>query len=604
MNSLRSKIYIGFAAVVSLVVAIGLIGYIGAAQLQDSTIEMRRISDVNSQVLKIDRDVQELQLRVGRYVASGHVALRDDIVELNNDLIRAIREAEESQTDPEMRDLFERMSQQLPEYKTHFDSVIEERLIRADLVQSQLPRQARQIQTLLDRLRSRTAETASAENRLALLHCEAMFAQGEQSLLRYYVAPDFAHAANATKNLEAARASLDDMDLSNDVAPLRAELAAELKEYQRIGIRAVQATRSYLHLVNVVMAGEASEVAWFSQKLKQSSGEQRDRISDKVAATTRNVQRWTGMGIGITLVLTLLIAGRLAMLILRPITELTGTFQQLAAGETLVTVPGTQRKDEIGQMAKAAEVFSDRNRKNREMLEQSERLTEELRATNDDLDSFAYVASHDLKSPLRGIQQLTNWIEEDSGHLLPEKSLKHVRSLQTRVARMELLLNDLLNFSRVGRIKTEREHVQLEQLLQGIVELTDNPDKVKIEWQQPLPNLDTLRMPLEQALLNLIGNAIKHNDKGAQGVVRVTCDEHPDHYVFQVRDNGPGIEPQYHERVFKMYQRLGNTKAEGTGMGLAIVKKQIETIGGKIDIVTNPDAGVTFSFTWPTSIAG
>jgi len=611
MNSLRTKIYFGFAVIVLLLIAVGLIGYSSAMRLQMSSAAMRDISAINSVVLGIDRDVQELQLRVGRYMTSGHDSLRDDVLNLNDRLLSIIEDATQEQTDPEMLEIFQRMSEHLPEYKTHFDSVFTERQVRSDLVQNQLPAQSVLIDNTLRELNAIvTNDTISQDIGVALLRCESLFATAEQLLLRYYVSNDSKFVTEALADLNAAVGSLNDVADHQASTALRQKLVEELKGYERISIRAVQATRSYLYLVNVVMAGEASEVSYYSNRLRTLSERRRDAISAEVASTVATVRKLTGLGIAFSLVLALLISGRLAVGILRPITALTATFRRLAAGETVVAIPEAQRTDEIGEMAAAARVFSDQNRQQRGLLATSETLrselaskADELEKTNSDLDNFAYVASHDLKSPLRGIRQLASWIDEDSGHLLPEESVKHFRTMQSRVRRMELLLDDLLNYSRVGRTEAVPEDVDVPELLQDIADITDNPHGVSIRWPDDLPTFKTNRVPLEQVLMNLIGNAIKHNDKGSDGVVEVQCERVDDAYHFCVKDNGPGIDSLHHERVFQMYQRIGDNSVEGSGMGLAIVKKQVERVGGSIRVDSNHDIGVTFGFNWPSDLA-
>lgn len=607
LNSLRSRIYIGFAIIASLLVVLGLIGHYGTRRLHVASNAMRDVSDVNAVVLEVDRDVQELQLRVGRYVTSGGVALQNEIITLNDHLVLLIEDTANDQTEPEMRDLFDRMSEHLPEYRKQFESVIKERQIRADLVQNQLPNQSLVIHNKLSRLKLMIEDDEQAnEIRVSLLRCESMFSQAEKLLLRYYVAPDTTFVNLAIEHLEEAALSLKDIKSHDESETLRQDLIAELERYQRVGVRAVQATRSYLFLVNVVMAGEASEVTYYSDRLRELSKQRHDRLSAEAASMTANIRRITGTGITVALLLSLVIAGRLAMRIVQPIAAITHTFKRLAAGESVTSIPESNRDDEIGQMAMAAGVFNDQNRKQKLLLEESNRLAdelaakaEELKQINGDLDRFAYAASHDLKSPLRGIRQLASWIDEDHGHLLPEESLKHFRAIQTRIGRMELLLDDLLSFSRIGRTEDSAEMVNLSAMLQDIVEITDNPKEVSIQWNPDLPEFRTYRIPLEQVLLNLIGNAIKHNDKGRLGLVEVLCEQHKDFITFSIRDNGPGIEPQHHERVFRMYQRVGSPNVDGSGMGLAIVKKQVERLGGRIQLECNPDQGVTFRFEWP-----
>lgn len=610
MKSLRSNIYTSFAVIVALLIAIGLFGYLGANKLNQSSTAIRQVSKIDAAVSDIDGKVTELQLRVSRYMATGHDWLRDDIIRLNDDLIVNINERAKSQTDPEMQDLFLRMSERLPEYRSQFDSVIEERGLRTNLVQKQLPAKADQIDALLHQMMDLAKTTQQVPPfDAAVLQCRSHFLKAKRLLLRYYIVADAIFVTDAIDQIDMAIESMLPLQATGQINSIRLNLIQELQDYKSLGIRSVQATRSYLYLVNVVMAGEAAEVTYFSNRLRRLSQTQHNQISQAMAVTTTSVRRTTIIGIGIAVAMGISIASRLGGLILKPVVALTGTFEQLAAGKTAVAIPGTQRKDEIGKMALAAEVFRQQNLEQEQLLENAKSLTteletkaNELETTNAELDSFAYVASHDLKSPLRGIRQLAVWIEEDAGHLLPEESVKHFKAMQSRVQRMERLLEDLLNFSRVGKNSAAPEIVDMNALLAGVIEMTDNPSHVKIQVSKPLLTLRTIRIPLEQIFLNLIGNAVKYNDKGEDGRIEIHWEQKEDHILFCFRDNGPGIAPKHHDRVFQMYQRVGGAQVDGSGMGLAIVKKQIESHHGTIQLDSNPDYGVTFTVSWPATL--
>jgi signal transduction histidine kinase len=604
VTSVGAKIYVGFAVIVLLLMANGAVGYFGAHQLRDASEGMQQVARVNAAVLEIDRDVQELRLRVNRYIASGYASARQDVERIGKRLFSRIEAATRERSGPVVRDSFERMAGHLREYLRQFESVVSERQLRADLVQRQLPATSAAITARLNQLSSHYPQGHA--NRLALLRCETSFSQAEKLFLRYYGMPDTVFLNDALEQLHHALEIATVLEVEPPAADLKDQLIADLVELEHIGVRAVQATRSYLFFVNVVMAGEASEVAYYSAQVRSISDERQDEIARQVASTTRTVNRRIGIGVAAALAVALLIAARLAFLIVPPITALTSTFKRLAAGETNVEVPRTQRQDEIGQMTLAARVFSDQNRRTRELLEESKQLGQqlsrkatELEATNADLDSFAYVASHDLKSPLRGIRQLATWIQEDAGELLPDKSLAHLQAMVTRVGRMEMLLQDLLDYSRIGRTETELEEVDLDQLLAGILELIDNPAGVTVRWPREASKFSTNRIPLEQVLLNLIGNAVKHNEKGRDGTVEVQWETFDDKCQFRVRDNGPGIARQHHERIFQMYQRVGSAEVDGSGMGLAIVKKQVELVGGSIQVHSALGEGAEFQFQWP-----
>jgi two-component system CheB/CheR fusion protein len=229
-----------------------------------------------------------------------------------------------------------------------------------------------------------------------------------------------------------------------------------------------------------------------------------------------------------------------------------------------------------------------------------EERTLELMRSNRELDQFAYVASHDLKAPLRAISNLANWVMEDAAAMLPPSSKGHLDKLRSRASRMERLLDDLLAYSRAGRHLHQPEWVDTEDLVRGIQLFLLLPAGFVIRLQTAMPKLFTERVPLETVLRNLIGNAVKHHHRPEEGVVRISVQDEGDHVTFSVTDNGPGIAPQHHERIFQLFQSLKpRDQVEGSGMGLAIVKKIVESQGGRIEIVSDQGQGATFRFTWP-----
>lgn len=225
--------------------------------------------------------------------------------------------------------------------------------------------------------------------------------------------------------------------------------------------------------------------------------------------------------------------------------------------------------------------------------------TANLEKRNSELDRFAYIVSHDLKAPLRAIANLSQWLEEDLAEQLTEDTRHQMNLLRGRVYRMEALINGLLQYSRVGRIRTELELVDVEALLADVIDSLAPPPNVTITLMPEMPTLWTERLPLEQVFANLISNAIKHNPQTNRQVV-ISVAENTDYYQFAVADNGPGIAPEFHEKVFVMFQTLeSKDKVDNTGVGLAIVKKIIEDQGGSLSLESEPGQGATFRFTWP-----
>jgi signal transduction histidine kinase len=239
-----------------------------------------------------------------------------------------------------------------------------------------------------------------------------------------------------------------------------------------------------------------------------------------------------------------------------------------------------------------------------EMLEKGiAQRTAELVQRNQDLDRFAYVASHDLKSPLRAIDNLAHWIAEDTRELLPAASQEHLHKMRSRVKRMEKLLDDLLVYSRSGRHQYPTELVDIAKLIDDIVNLLAIPEAFLITTETPLPVVVTARVPLEVVLRNLLANAIKHHER-ADGKVLITAHDQGDVIEFTVQDDGPGIAEKYHKRIFEIFQTLKPRDVmEGSGMGLAIVKRIVESRGGTISVTSAEGQGATFRFTWSKEAA-
>jgi PAS domain S-box-containing protein len=235
-----------------------------------------------------------------------------------------------------------------------------------------------------------------------------------------------------------------------------------------------------------------------------------------------------------------------------------------------------------------------------EKADELARVARALEASNRELDQFAYVASHDLKAPLRGIANLSQWIEEDIGaQNLSAETREHLSLLRGRVHRMEALIDGILQYSRAGRVREKPERVEVGKLVEEVVDLLAPPPSVRVEIAPDLPVLVAEKLPLQQVLQNLIGNAIKYTRR-PDAHVRVSAADAGEMIEFSVADNGPGIPAEYHERIFGLFQTLeARDKVEATGIGLSIVQKTVDSRGGRIRIESEEGSGTTFHFTWP-----
>jgi len=231
--------------------------------------------------------------------------------------------------------------------------------------------------------------------------------------------------------------------------------------------------------------------------------------------------------------------------------------------------------------------------------ERQARLVEELENANQELKDFAHIVSHDLKAPLCGIRTVAEWISADYADKLDEKGREQLGMLMERVERMYKLIDGVLAYSRVGRLKEKRIQVNLNELIRSIIDSLAVRENISIVVENELPVLECEETRITQVFQNLMSNAVKYMDK-PEGQIRIGCIEENGCWKFGVADNGPGIEEKEFERIFKIFQTASQHKtAESTGIGLSIVKKIVELYGGKIWVESKVGEGSTFFFTLP-----
>ncbi len=234
--------------------------------------------------------------------------------------------------------------------------------------------------------------------------------------------------------------------------------------------------------------------------------------------------------------------------------------------------------------------------------DQRTRLIREFEISQEELKSFAYVVSHDLKAPLRAISALAGWLAHDYSDKFDDEGKEHMRLLIKRVYRMDNLINGILQYSRIGQVKEEIVAVDLDQLVREVIELLSPPANIVISIENTLPTVMAEPTRIEQVFQNLLSNAIKFMDK-PQGEICIVCSSEEKHWQFLIADNGPGIELRHFERIFQLFQILvPRDRVEGTGIGLSLVKKIVEMYGGKIWLESKIGEGSKFFFTLPKTV--
>lgn len=250
-------------------------------------------------------------------------------------------------------------------------------------------------------------------------------------------------------------------------------------------------------------------------------------------------------------------------------------------------------------------VWSFRDVTEREISENKKaKLIEEVESINRELEDFAYIVSHDLKAPLRGIKTLADWISTDYADKFDQEGREQMDLLLKRVDRMHNLIDGILQYSRVGRIKERKANINLNKLVAGVIDMIAPPENITITIENDLPIIEFEQTRISQVFQNLLSNAIKYMDK-PQGQIRIGCIEEDEFWKFSIADNGPGIEQKYFDRIFQIFQTLSSRdEFESTGIGLTLVKKIVELYGGKVWVESKRGEGSKFLFTLPIQEMG
>lgn len=277
----------------------------------------------------------------------------------------------------------------------------------------------------------------------------------------------------------------------------------------------------------------------------------------------------------------------------------TNVANAIGKGNYNIKIPLLSSQDKLG---KALEQMRNNLQESKISLEHNLKSLEEyainLEKKNKELDQFAYITSHDLKSPLRGINNLAEWIMEDLGDNIPVNSKQYFGLLQGRVHRMEALINSILTYSRAGKLTDKQELVSTKETLINTLDYLQPNKKFRIFFDENLPSIFGNKKDIKDLFYIFISNAIIHNT-AKNPVINITFSTNKNGFTFCIADNGPGINPEYHEKIFTIFQTLeSRDKIESVGAGLAIAKKIVESYGGKTWVESDEGLGANFYFTW------
>lgn len=561
--------------------------------MDDTLASFRRFAGLSERArfeLQVTQSVSELQRHVQSYTSLGHTSAAHQVEDVYGALTKELsRRAETS--DDESEPYLGAISRHL---ETYFETF--------GVMQAQRARRTELAATL-------EANGEAAERALtALGRDDAPILLQEMLRARRYAQRYFEQLdTNDVATAKAALGRIDRTLMQGAQAPV-SEARAAVTAYRKSFLEAVQRTRGYLFLVNVVMAAEAYEILYAARKLEQLN---KDRMAAEVLAASQElestVQAITGLVIGMLIVL-LVLSANLYRSITDPISQLSATFRELARGRRDLVVPSYAVADEIGELTNAASVFRDRNIETERLLARANALTAELEdkqvaltRSNDELEQFVYTVSHDLKSPLvtsMGFITIAKRLA-DRGQM--EDAAAKLDRVVKANERMSTLINDLLDLSRVGRVDIEASTLSLPALLtelKGAIEPRLKRAGIELVLQDELPMVTGNESRVLQVFENLVGNALKYACAPQGSRIEVGATREEGATLVFVADDGPGIAPEYREKVFGLFHRLDNS-APGTGIGLTVVRKIMRFHGGDAWVDAATGGGARFWLRFP-----
>ncbi|TWT87163.1 Signal transduction histidine-protein kinase BarA [Pseudobythopirellula maris] len=619
------KISLGFAIVLALHVSIAVLSHQGLTKADGDRARINALREQVTLFYEINRIVGEVRHNVSLFVHNGFAGPERRAMELFDRLETLLAEAEQV-------NLFNREAASLVAMRSHvethreiLEAVVADRANRDQILHAGLKSQRDELLAGLAALRElRPDDTLTnavrAELRLA-----------ELSVMRFVNDPDSSHVRDAVTHLKEARRRIAAAaaGASGAQARLLDELIRATHGYRERIIQLVQATRGYLHLTNVVLAGEEQEFLYHARKIQTAHAEGARALSESMLSSSVRYQRASNWFSLVTIVLGVLAAWMIKRDIAPTLQSIAATFERLTRGEECGAIPGAERSDELGELAAAAQVFKEKAAETTRLLRESETAKAELNTLNGQLAEQTAIAeqmateataatrskseflanmSHEIRTPMTAILGFTTILEECDD---PDQHRDAVGTIRRNGEHLLGVINDILDLSKVeaGKLTVSLAPVDPRTLLLeaiGLMQVKADGAGVSLSMtiDSPLPRKiasDAVR--LRQVLLNLIGNAIKFTEAGGVSV-NAGYDEISEGFGtlrVDIVDSGIGIHEEQQALLFQPFSQADNSMQRdfgGTGLGLAISKRLAEMLGGDVRLVSSsPGEGSHFRLT-------
>jgi signal transduction histidine kinase len=588
---LSKRIYLGYFLVSALTLILFFIVFLTFRTLSS---DFRLYINSSNYLLKVGKFVymmNETERQALIYTYEGYDSSAEQVSKHYFSMKELFKDDEEIHED--ISDVIQLAQKHLENYHKTFLQVKTQRELKEKLVREELRIHANKIKVLIDSLIQ--DKKISDQNRYIYYEMLASFLLIETNAYRYFDSLDSRFVERVSNNFNTTQKTLAEIStLKNSQKENLQQIKDALQKYRSTFFEAVQRTRGYLYLVNVVMSAEAYEIMYQTKELSKFIAE---NVKEIESVVLKNIAEALVKLATISFFLFIIIAlfsYSISRSIAIPLNRLTRTFQSLSKGSSDTLIPEYKLNDEIGELTASANSFKERNN---ELFQKKK----ELERSNDELEQFVYTVSHDLKSPIVTSMGFIGIIKTLASKGQYEKAVTKLDKVIKSNERMSQLINDLLELSRVGRIDMDKKKLNLNVLLDEFhssqsERLAKNNFKMTIQY--PLPTIYANESRTLQIFENILSNALKYASGNENPELVIGVVEKDNFWQIYCRDNGEGIEKEYHEKIFGLFYRL-DANVEGTGIGLAVAKKIMKFHGGRIWVESEPPNGATFLVEFP-----
>ncbi len=623
--SISQRIILGFILLILMSFIITAFNVTAMRDFKQKFSSFRQVSNSTSLMLKVDKDIADLQRTILAYSNTEKSATFSQILALYQQLtsdIEKLIEADSKQDSTHQKEL-SKIQNSVIDFKEKIDDLQKTRSYREILIGETLEQRFAKITNDMTVVFSSLEHSDNPVILSKIWQAQLLISSAETLHNRYFSKHEFQVKKKFLENIgEASKIIEQSIVKSNQqkASKMLVEILTTLSSIEVTFNQAVQADRNFLFLVNVVIAGESSELSHNSDQLKQRYLKEQQKLFTE---TKNYIDESERISISVSIIgatLAILLAFILGRRISKPLISITDTFSHLSKGDEIAEIPGVNRQDEIGQLAQAANVFKETNSRTKKLLAQTELVTEELKEREFALTLAAEKAeeaskaksqflanmSHELRTPMNAILGMLALLKRTT---LDRPQQDYTQKTESAARSLLALLNDILDISKAeaGKIELDPVPFKLKHLLRNLevilsTEISTKPISLAFDVQDGMPQYfvgDEMR--LQQILINLGGNAIKFTEKGSITVkVNSSTDQENNHFLtFRVFDTGIGISEENQKKIFE-----GFTQAEasttrrfgGTGLGLAISQTLVNLMGGQLELKSQLGKGSCFYF--------